>query len=236
MSSIQKRSVLLIDDDVELGSLLTDYLARHDFECICAHTGKLGLQKLRTALSGKASAKAPALVILDIMLPDTTGFELCKEIRREAALPLIMLSARGEVYDRILGLELGADDYVPKPFEPRELLARMESVLRRHQPANAEILSFQQLRLQPQTEQAFLDDHELELTRTEYRCLLYLARNRQRVLTRDLLLAELRGLDWELDNRSIDILISRLRRKLQDDPSHPRYIATIRGSGYRFVA
>jgi DNA-binding response OmpR family regulator len=236
MSSAAKRTVLLIDDDVELGSLLTDYLSRYEFDCHCSHTGKAGLQQLRAALSGKAPEKMPALVILDIMLPDTSGFELCKQIRREAALPLIMLSARGEVYDRIVGLELGADDYVPKPFEPRELLARMESVLRRHQPHVPEVLSFQRLRVHPLTEQVYLDEQPLELTRTEYRCLLYLARNRQRILTRDLLLAELRGLDWELDNRSIDILISRLRRKLQDDPTHPRYIATIRGSGYRFVA
>lgn len=236
MNSTSRRTVLLIDDDVELGTLLTDYLGRHDFDCHCAHTGKAGLQQLRNAMSGRAPAKMPAMVILDIMLPDTTGFELCKQIRSEATLPLIMLSARGEVYDRILGLELGADDYVPKPFEPRELLARMESVLRRHQPNTPEVLSFEQLRIHPQTEQVFLDDQMLELTRNEYRCLLYLARNRQRILTRDLLLAELRGLDWELDNRSIDILISRLRRKLQDDPNHPRYIATIRGSGYRFVA
>ena len=147
-----------------------------------------------------------------------------------------MLSARGDVYDRILGLELGADDYLPKPFEPRELLARMESVLRRQQLQNTEVLNFRALSIHPQTEQAFLDNEALELTRNEFRCLLYLAKSRQRILTRELLLAELRGLDWELDNRSVDILISRLRRKLRDDPGHPQYIATIRGSGYRFIA
>lgn len=236
MNGPGKRNVLLIDDDVELGSLLTDYLARYDFVCHCAHDGKAGLQQLRAAMSGKMPQHMPALIILDVMLPDASGFDLCKQIRREASVPLIMLSARGEVYDRIVGLELGADDYVPKPFEPRELLARMESVLRRHLPPAPEVLNFLQLSIHPQLEQVFLEQQPLDLTRTEYRCLLYLAKNRQRILTRDLLLAELRGIDWQLDNRSIDILISRLRRKLQDDPSHPRYIATIRGSGYRFVA
>ncbi len=222
------RTVLLIDDDIELGALLGDFLARYDIACLCAHKGRDGLRKLRD--------KTPDLVILDIMLPDLSGLDLCQQIRRESAVPVVMLSARGEVFDRILGLELGADDYLPKPFEPRELLARIESVLRRRQPQAPEVLSFGALKIQPASEQVFLDGAELELSRNEYRCLLYLARNRQRVLTRDLLLAELRGLDWELDNRSVDILISRLRRKLQDDPAQPRFIATIRGSGYRFVA
>jgi DNA-binding response OmpR family regulator len=222
------RTVLLIDDDTELGRLLADFLARYDITCLCAHKGKDGLKKLRD--------KAPDLVILDIMLPDVSGLDLCQQIRRESTVPVVMLSARGEVYDRILGLELGADDYLPKPFEPRELLARIESVLRRRQPQQPDVLTFDKLKIQPASEQVFLDGMELELSRNEYRCLLYLAKNRQRVLTRDLLLAELRGLDWELDNRSVDILISRLRRKLQDDPNQPRFIATIRGSGYRFVA
>jgi DNA-binding response OmpR family regulator len=229
------RKVLLIDDDVELGTLLTEFLARYDIACLCAPTGKDGLKRLRDGLSGK-SAMTPDLVILDIMLPDVSGLDLCQQIRRETALPIVMLSARGEVYDRILGLELGADDYLPKPFEPRELLARMESVLRRRQPQQLDLLNFGTLTIQPASEQVFLDGTELELSRNEYRCLVYLAKNRQRILTRDNLLAELRGLDWELDNRSVDILISRLRRKLQDDPNHPRFIATIRGSGYRFVA
>ena len=222
------RTVLLIDDDTELGALLADFLQRYDITCLCAHKGKDGLKKLRD--------KTPDLVILDIMLPDVSGLDLCQQLRRESSVPIVMLSARGEVYDRILGLELGADDYLPKPFEPRELLARIESVLRRRQPQQPDVLTFDTLKIQPASEQVFLDGAELELSRNEYRCLLYLARNRQRVLTRDLLLAELRGLDWELDNRSVDILISRLRRKLQDDPNQPRFIATIRGSGYRFVA
>ena len=228
--------VLLIDDDKELGSLLGDFLGRYEYSCLCAPTGKEGLQLLRNSLAGKAGARPVELIILDIMLPDISGFDLCREIRREVALPIVMLSARGDVYDRILGLELGADDYLPKPFEPRELLARMESVLRRQQPQNAKVMSYKALRIHPLTEQVFLHDQPLELTRTEYRCLTYLAKNRHRILTRELLLAELRGLDWELDNRSVDILISRLRRKLQDNPNQPGYIATIRGSGYRFVA
>ena len=231
------RSVLLIDDDEELGKLLREFLGRYQFDCRCALTARDGLKLLRDAHSGKSNTFMPALVILDIMLPDLSGFDLCKQIRQEFTLPLLMLSARGDVYDRILGLELGADDYLPKPFEPRELLARMESVLRRRQPTvETELLQFGELQLNPLIEQAFLAGQDLDLTRMEFRCLAYLCRHRQRILTRDLLLAELRGLDWELDNRSIDILISRLRRKLQDDPAKPHYIATIRGSGYRFIA
>jgi DNA-binding response OmpR family regulator len=226
------RNVLLIDDDVELGNLLRDFLARYEITCQCAHTGQAGLRGLRE----NRPERQPELIILDIMLPDISGFDLCQDIRRESSLPIIMLSARGEVYDRILGLELGADDYLPKPFEPRELLARMESVLRRQQPAASEVLSYKALQIHTLTEQVFLNDAPLELTRNEFRCLLYLARHRHRILSRDLLLAELRGLDWQLDNRSVDIVISRLRRKLQDDPLRPVYIATIRGSGYRFVA
>jgi DNA-binding response OmpR family regulator len=226
------RNVLLIDDDVELGNLLKDFLARYQFCCQCAHSGGEGLRLLRET----RPAQRPDLIILDIMLPDISGLDICRSIRREVTLPVIMLSARGDVYDRILGLELGADDYLPKPFEPRELLARMESVLRRQQPATAEVLAHKALKILTLTEQVYLDDSLLDLTRNEYRCLVYLARNRHRILTRDMLLAELRGLDWELDNRSVDIVISRLRRKLGDDPVHPEYIATIRGSGYRFVA
>jgi DNA-binding response OmpR family regulator len=226
------RKVLLIDDDIELTNLLRDFLARYEISCQCAHTGEAGLRLLRE----NRHEKPPELIILDIMLPDISGFDLCRNIRRESSLPIVMLSARGDVYDRILGLELGADDYLPKPFEPRELLARMESVLRRHQPVASEVLTFKELRIHMLTEQAYLGDTLLELTRNEFRCLLYLARHRHRILSRDLLLAELRGLDWELDNRSVDIVISRLRRKLQDDPVHPGYIATIRGSGYRFIA
>src|SRR5687768_2984917 len=137
------RKVLLIDDDVELANLLRDFLSRYEISCQCAHTGEAGLRLLRE----KRPEKPLELIILDIMLPDISGFDLCQNIRRESSLPIVMLSARGDVYDRILGLELGADDYLPKPFEPRELLARMESVLRRHQPAASEVLTFKELRI-----------------------------------------------------------------------------------------
>src|SRR3990172_8968043 len=182
-----ERSVLLIDDDTELGSLLTRFLSGYGIQCRCAHTARSGLQKVREL--------APALVILDIMLPDISGLDLCKTLRAECSTPIIMLSARGDVHDRILGLELGADDYLPKPFEPRELLARIESVLRPLPPHTPPLLQAADLRIDTALQEVSLHGEPLELTALEYRCLLYLLKHRNRVLTRDLLLQELRGLD-----------------------------------------
>jgi DNA-binding response OmpR family regulator len=222
-----EKTVLIVDDDRELTGLLADYLGRYGISCHAAHDVREGLKLFRQ--------KQPVLMILDIMLPDGSGFDLCREIRQASMTPIIMLSARGDVYDRILGLELGADDYLPKPFEPRELLARIESVLRRGNIPDTEVIILGRLEIHQQLQRVQLDGAAIDLTATEYRCLEYLVRNRRRVMTRDLILAELRGLDWELDNRTVDILISRLRKKLQDDPASPQLIATVRGSGYRFI-
>lgn len=225
---MSEKTVLIIDDDVELTELLQSFLLPYGINSLIANTAKDGFKLLRN--------NSPDLIILDVMLPDQLGFDVCKDIRKTHSIPIVMLSARGDVYDRILGLELGADDYLPKPFEPRELLARVESVLRRHsEKSTQQFIHLNKLRINVLTEEVFLDEQLLEFTHKEIMCLLFLIRNRHRILSRDQLLGELRGLDWELDNRSIDILISRIRKKLGDDSRNPKYIITVRGSGYRFV-
>ena len=176
------------------------------------------------------------LIILDVMLPDMDGFEVCRQIRKEYSIPIIMLTARGEVTDRIVGLELGADDYLPKPFEPRELVARIQSILRRgHNQNRSEIRKFGQLTVDFQKHAAAIDGSDIELTSAEFELLSVFIKNAGRVLTRDQLLDHVRGIEWEAFDRSIDVLISRLRQKLRDDPKHPKYIRTMWGTGYIFI-
>lgn len=225
----QKHRILIIDDDKKLTGLLSDYLSPFGFEVLAAANPSEGLRYLRT--------HAPQLIILDIMLPDMNGFELCKIIREDHKVPIIMLTARGEVMDRIVGLELGADDYLAKPFEPRELVARIQAVLRRSADAPLpQVRSFGRLRIDFGKRAAFLDEEPLFLTTNEFAALILLARNAGRVLDRDQILQELRGIDSEAFNRSVDITISRLRQKLGDDPKNPSFIKTVWGTGYVFVA
>jgi DNA-binding response OmpR family regulator len=170
------------------------------------------------------------------MLPDMDGFALCRKIREFTRIPIVMLTARGDVADRIVGLELGADDYLPKPFEPRELVARMQAVLRRGAaPASEERLRIGALDVNWATRSAHMDGRDLLLTTTEFELLGLLVRNRSRVLSRDRIINETRGIDWEAYDRSIDVLISRLRQKLGDDPRRPAFIRTVRGTGYLFI-
>ena len=169
------------------------------------------------------------------MLPDADGMEVCREIRRDNAIPIIMLTARGDVPDRILGLEFGADDYVPKPFEPRELVARVETLMRRsRQPAQSKLVSGD-LTLDSETRRVELGGHAIDLTTMEFELLRVLMESRGRVLTRDAVLQALRGIDADVYDRSVDMLVSRLRRKLDDDSRSPRWVKTIRGTGYQFV-
>jgi len=170
------------------------------------------------------------------MLPDTNGLELCREFRAEYDLPVIMLTARGETADKVMGLELGADDYVHKPFEPRELVARIQSVIRRTQERlNMETLVCEGLRLETETQRVELDGRGVELTTTEFELLKGLMQSRGRVLSRDQLIERLRGFDADVYDRSVDMLVSRLREKLGDNPRKPRFIRTVRLSGYQFV-
>lgn len=225
----KKDRILVIDDDKKLNRLLSDYLSPFGFDVLAAVNPEEGLRYLKS--------HAPDLVILDVMLPDMNGFELCKIIREDHVVPIIMLTARGEVTDRVVGLELGADDYLSKPFEPRELVARIQAVLRRSADIGiSQVRSFGRLRIDVGKRAAFLDDQPLFLTTNEFAALLLLARNGGKVLDRDRILQELRGIDSEAFNRSVDITISRLRQKLGDDSKNPSFIKTVWGAGYVFVA
>ncbi len=220
--------ILIIDDDVSLNALLTEYLQGFGHTLVSETTAAAGRQRLRREL--------PDLLILDVMLPDTDGLTLCREFRAEYDLPIIMLTARGEVADRVMGLELGADDYVPKPFEPRELVARIQSVIRRvRDRARSEVLVCDGLRLETETRRVELDGNDVELTTMEFALLKGLMESRGRVMSRDRLIERLRGIDADVYDRSIDMLISRLREKLGDEPRKPRFIRTVRMGGYQFV-
>lgn len=218
--------ILLIDDDAQLGPPLAAYFARFDLELECALRPNEGLARLR---HGHLDA-----VILDVMLPEMDGFAVCRAIRRESDIPIIMLTARGEVTDRIVGLELGADDYLPKPFEPRELVARLQTVLRRHVAGQAatqhknDQLVFAGLVIDAATRSVRRQGETLDLTSTEFDLLLLLAREVGKVFTRDDILNHLRGHEVDLYTRSVDIVVSRLRKKL--DPLD--CIKTMRNVGY----
>jgi len=220
--------ILMIDDDIDLNALVTEYLARYGHRLITATTATRGMTELRR--------ERPDLIILDIMLPDTDGLTLCREIRNEYDVPIIMLTARGEVADRVLGLELGADDYLSKPFEPRELVARIQSVIRRSSKRdNTDVLVSDGLSLEKETRRVGLDGSEIDLTTMEFELLSLLMESRGRVLSRNYLIERLRGIDADVYDRSIDMLVSRLRDKLGDDSHAPRFIKTVRLTGYQFV-
>ena len=220
--------ILLIDDDAQLGSPLAAYLARFDLTLECALRPSAGLVRLR---QGGFDA-----VILDVMLPEMDGFALCRLIRKESDIPIIMLTARGDVMDRVVGLELGADDYVPKPFEPRELVARLQTVLRRRvagvpdSPAHLPVtrLCFEGLALDATTRSVQRQGEVLELTSTEFDLLWLLAVNAGKVFNRDDILNHLRGHEAELYTRAVDIVVSRLRKKLEPLDC----IKTLRNAGY----
>lgn len=218
--------ILLIDDDTDLGPPLAAYFRRFGLELVQAFAPSEGLGLLRAGGFDAA--------ILDVMLPEMDGFELCRTIRRESELPIVMLTARGDVMDRVVGLELGADDYLPKPFEPRELVARLQTVLRRMRttpssPAALEgPLRFVGLEVDPVTRTAKRQGETLELTSTEFDLLLLLARAPAQVHSRDDILAALRGHDADLYTRAVDIVVSRLRKKLEPLDC----IRTVRHAGY----
>lgn len=224
--------ILLIDDDEKLGELLKAYFQRFDMQLDNALRPSEGLAKL--------NRDKPDLIILDVMLPEQDGFEVCRTIRKTSAVPVVMLTARGEVTDRIVGLEIGADDYLPKPFEPRELVARVQNILRRSRERAAADqddgeLRFKDLVVDTERRTVELDGRGVELTTMEYQLLVLFASNPGRTFSRDEILNELRGIDAQLFSRSVDILVSRLRQKLKDTSRHPRFIKTVWGTGYAFV-
>jgi DNA-binding response OmpR family regulator len=220
--------VLLIDDDRRHSELLSAYCRRFNIEVECAYDGGEGLQRI--------AATNPDLLLLDVMLPGKDGFSLCREIRRGSSLPIIMLTARGDVVDRVTGLELGADDYIAKPFEPRELVARIHTVLRRTEPtAGRALLEYEGLSIDTTSRTVVADGAAIELTTMEYELLLLLASHPGRDYSRDEILAALRGIDAAILTRSVDILVSRLRAKLGDNSRPGRWIHTVWGRGYRFI-
>ncbi len=228
-------AVLMIDDDRKLCRLVLDYLLPLGFDVTAEHDGATGA--LRAVEAG-----APwQAVILDVMLPSLDGFEVLRRIRRSSELPVLMLTARGDETDRIVGLEVGADDYLPKTFSSRELLARLRAVLRRSGarpaaglPPLVEIV-VGPLRVRPEARLALLHDHPLVLTPVEFDLLASLARAHGRVRTREALLDEIRDRHYDVFDRSIDVHISALRKKLGDDARQPRFIRTLRSAGYMLV-
>lgn len=224
-----KRKILVIDDDEKLNQLLTDYLAKFGFQVLAYTHPQKGLSAIKK--------EQPDLIILDIMLPDMDGFEVCQKIRRDYTIPIIMLTARGEVTDRIVGLEIGADDYLPKPFEPRELVARIQSILRRNrQELKADIKKLGDIAIDFSKHQVRLRGKLVELTSTEFEILKLFMKRSGIVLSRNQILDHLWDIEWDVYNRSVDVMISRLRHKLGDNPRNPTYIKTIWGSGYMFIA
>jgi DNA-binding response OmpR family regulator len=224
--------LLIVDDDVKLCRLLCEYLSPLGYEVVSAHSGQGGLEV--------ALAEEFAAVILDVMLPGMNGLDVLRELRRKSNVPVLLLTALGEEPDRIVGLEMGADDYIPKNFSTRELLARLRAVLRRsvvtaqrQEPARTAPVVVGDLWLDPETRTASLGDKPLSFTPVEFDLILSLARSVGRVRTREQLLLEVAERDFESFDRAIDVHISSLRRKIGDDARAPRFIETVRRAGYR---
>lgn len=226
-----KTRLLVIDDDKKLCRLIRDYLEPMGYEVESAHSGPEGLEK---AQAGQHQA-----IILDVMLPGMDGFEVLKQLRRTSDVPVIMLTSRGEEPDRIVGLEIGADDYLPKTFSTRELLARLRAVTRRAtrgaKPEGEPEIVVGKVRVNTAARVALLSDQPLALTPVEFDLLAALARARGRVKSREQLLEEIRERNYDVFDRSIDVHISTLRRKLGDDAKEPRYIRTVRSAGYMLI-
>ena len=223
--------ILMIEDDESLASMLGEYLHGVGMQVEAAHDAASGLAAL--------ARTRPDAVILDVMLPDGDGFEVCRRIRASSDVPVIMLTARGDDADRIVGLELGADDYLPKPFNPRELLARMRAVLRRSDRTRSsvrDVMRFGRLEIDADSRKVALGDAPCHLTGYQFDVLYVLASNAGRVMSRDQLMDRLRGESLEAFDRSIDVHVSRIRAAIEDDPHHPRRIITVRGAGYVFTS
>src|ERR1700678_1922592 len=222
--------ILLVEDDARLADMLLEYLGQAGFGVTVAPLGATALEKL-------SDAEFDA-VVLDLMLPDMDGLNVCRQLRAKYDTPVLMLTARGDAIDRIVGLELGADDYLPKPFEPRELLARLRAILRRGVRGRAsadESLHFGRLEIDPSARTVRLDGEACDLTGYQFDLLLALARKAGRVLSREILMDLVKGEQPEAFDRSIDVHMSRIRAAIEDDPKKPRRVITVRGAGYVFA-
>ncbi|PMR74294.1 winged helix-turn-helix domain-containing protein [Billgrantia endophytica] len=230
LQSSDMEHVLIIEDDVRLAELTRDYLEANGFQVTVEAEGSRGVDQIL--------ALQPDLVILDLMLPGEDGLSICRRARPDYAGPILMLTARTDDMDQVLGLEMGADDYVPKPVQPRVLLARMRALLRRadHSEQSGEVrLAFGNLDIDSATREAWLEGDRIDLTSAEFDLLWLLASNAGRVLTREEIFSELRGIKYDGQDRSIDVRVSRIRPKIGDDPNHPHRIKTVRSKGYLFV-
>jgi DNA-binding response OmpR family regulator len=223
----RKTSVLVVDDDVNICELIRLYLEKEGWEVLTAYNGKSALE----AFVGSA----PNMVILDIMLPGMDGWQVCREIRKISDIPIIMLTAKGETFDKVLGLELGADDYIVKPFEPKELVARVKAVLRRYERSDYDVMEivFPNLVINKSTYVVRLNGKEIDLPPKELELLYFLASNPNKVFTREQLLENVWGYDFYGDSRTVDVHIKRLREKI-DQPGQVWQLKTVWGVGYKF--
>jgi two-component system, OmpR family, phosphate regulon response regulator OmpR len=222
--------VLMIEDDESLAAMVGEYLAAFGIKVTARATAADGLKLLRHV--------GFEALILDVMLPDLDGFEVCRQVRAASDIPILMLTARGDETDRIVGLELGADDYLPKPFNPRELLARLRAILRRRGGTGTQgtaSLRFGRLEIDRDARVVRIDGEERPLTSYQFELLCALAVNAGRVMSRETLMDRMRGDELEAFDRSIDVHISRIRAAIEDDPKHPRRVITVRGAGYVFA-
>ncbi len=225
-----EKRILVVDDEKQIVDIVRAYLSREGYQIITAYDGPSALEMARR--------EQPDLVVLDLMLPGLSGWDVCRKLREDSAVPIIMLTAREEIADRIVGLELGADDYVSKPFDPRELVARVRAVLRRGEPPDdpTEVINHGDLRIEVGTRQVSVAGRGVELTPTEFDLLCVMARHPGRVFSRGQLLDRLQGDDYEGYERTIDSHVKNLRKKLAPDAAHPLYITTVHGVGYRMEA
>ena len=220
--------ILLVDDDPRLAAMVAEYLGAAGYRVSAAASGVAGLERL--------GAEPYDALVLDLSLPDMDGLEVCRRLRARSDVPVLMLTARGDAMDRVVGLELGADDYLPKPFEPRELLARLRAILRRGRPPpRSRLLQYGRLEIDRDAHLVRLDGIEKPLTSFQFALLVALAEHAGRVLSRDALMDLLRGEKLDAFDRSIDVQISRIRAAIEDDPKKPRRIITVRGAGYVFA-
>jgi two-component system phosphate regulon response regulator OmpR len=222
--------ILVVEDDSRLAEMLTEYLGQAGFRITLASLGATALRQLEDAPYDA--------VVLDLMLPDMDGLDVCRQMRARSDTPVLMLTARGDAIDRIIGLELGADDYLPKPFEPRELLARLRAILRRRAPGKTGAqrpLHFGRLDIDSAARTVLLDGVRCDLTSYQFDLLLVLAENAGRVLSREMLMDKVKGEHLEAFDRSIDVHMSRIRAAIEDDPKKPRRVITVRGAGYVFA-
>ena len=222
--------ILIIDDDIQLTKLIKTYLEKHTYKVTTNNNSTEGFELFQ-------KNKTIDLIILDITMPGLDGFQVLRKIRETSTIPIIMLTARGEVSDKVIGLESGADDYMPKPFEPEELIARIQSIMRRIKNVESmtDQLNFEHLKIDKLKQEIKLNGKILALSTTEFEALLVFAENAGQILNRDFLVERLRGISWQSYDRSIDVLVSRLRNKLNHLDSDTEYIKTIHGVGYKFI-